>query len=205
MKRILTTILFALLASLMTPVAAWAADAPVSSELTLADLYPERYAELKAAREQQIEALRAYRDAGQFPDTRTMAFQEPLTVFLDVYGVPCAFAALMIADGERGLVEEIAQTRNNLLVDDVRGGDPVMDWILTSGLTHEEAIVVQEPGFRYEMEPVQKINVIQASIDAKIEQLERDSEASLETALERSLEAEQLAFASALNNLLGMR
>jgi len=47
----------------------------------------------------------------------------------------------------QGFFDKIATTNNNVRVKDVKDG-PVLDWILTSGLTQEEAAIIQ-PGYTY--------------------------------------------------------
>lgn len=46
-----------------------------------------------------------------------------------------------------GFFDEVAKTNNNIRVKDVKDG-PVLDWILSSGLTQEEAAIIQ-PGYTY--------------------------------------------------------
>lgn len=46
-----------------------------------------------------------------------------------------------------GFFDKIAATNNNIRVKDVKDG-PILDWILTSGLTQEEAAIIQ-PGYSY--------------------------------------------------------
>ncbi|MEL6180911.1 MAG: hypothetical protein AAFS10_18265, partial [Myxococcota bacterium] len=83
----LLTAAFCLLSALGTAVAA----PPEKDAITA------RHAELAAKRARHIAALKAYRNAGIFPDNSELA--KPLAVFIDRNGVPCAFANIMIQDG----------------------------------------------------------------------------------------------------------
>jgi len=95
-------------------------------------------------RNQQIARLEAYADAGVFP----LNNDSPglVNIFMDEEGRRCAMANLIWQDGNRGLVKRTARTNNALLLGEVEDG-PLMDWILTSGLTQDEVAFVQEPDF----------------------------------------------------------
>jgi hypothetical protein len=58
----------------------------------------------------------------------------------------CAAATIISLDHHPDLVAETAKTNVNLRLLDVTSG-PLLDWMLTSGLTLEEIDRIQEPGF----------------------------------------------------------
>jgi hypothetical protein len=99
---------------------------------------------LRARRQLQVERLRAYATAGEFPRND---FQPGFaSILIDAEGRPCAMAHLVIADGHRPLLEQLAAADNSLQFGAVTEG-PLFDWILTSGLTQDEAAFVQAPDF----------------------------------------------------------
>lgn len=137
--------------------------------------------ELAAKRAAHLEKLAEYSQSGVFPDNTQL--DQPLTVLIDQYGVLCAFAYLVWEDGRSDLVEAVAATENNVIVG--AHGGPFEAWILESGFTREEAALIQVPGFVYR-EPVEiKVPEIQIRLAAVIEQLEGQTDASLDLAVDR--------------------
>jgi len=123
------------------------------------DLAPWRAA-LRSQRQIQIRRLVAYRERGVFPtylgpdrkthiSHRTLSRQEP--VFVDDDGVRCAVGFLMDRSGWGDAVDEIAQTNNHVLVEEVRSGS-LVEWVSRSGLTIEEASMIQ-PSYNWEPAP----------------------------------------------------
>lgn len=113
---------------------------------------------LARQRAQQVERLMAYADARVFPlNTTTPGLQSQL---LDGNRNPCAMAHLAIASGQGDLIATLADKDNALQFAEVTEG-PLYDWIVTSGLTQEEAAFVQEPDFyiEYEDEQIQELMV----------------------------------------------
>jgi hypothetical protein len=99
-------------------------------------------AQLAAHRAQQIAHLQAYGEAGQFPHNTTTA--PSLHMFRDPEGRLCAVANLVQTDGRADLVETTVRDHNDLAVADVHDG-PMMDWMVSSGLTQEELVAIQAP------------------------------------------------------------
>lgn len=97
---------------------------------------------LASRRATNIARLRAYAAAGVFPRNRAQPGWSNL--FLDDEGRPCAMAHLIAASGNGALVEETARHDNHVQLGAVVEG-PLLAWMLTSGLTQEEAALVQEP------------------------------------------------------------
>ena len=145
------------------------------------------YEALKRARDQNMQRLEAYRNAGSFPDNSEM--KVPKAVFIDRDGVLCAFANLMKVDGQGALVRHVAKVNNHLVVGDVKRG-PILTWIARSGFTHAEAAAIQVPGFMYQrpqIEPhrpnidpeIVKRQRIQIQLDQVIATLKRNAKNSL--------------------------
>lgn len=56
----------------------------------------------------------------------------------------CAIATLVNTDGLTELVDEVATKQNFVKISDLTDG-PLVDWVLTSGLTQEEVVMIQAP------------------------------------------------------------
>src|SRR6185503_4294446 len=113
-----------------------ASDRPASLDARLR-------AKLGEQRERMIDRLHEYWTRGDFvqnPDPKG----GPGNFILDGRGKPCPLASIIIESGRRDLVEEAARKNNNVKIVDLRDG-PVVDWILSSGLTQEECILIQQP------------------------------------------------------------
>lgn len=67
-----------------------------------------------------------------------------LNVWKDVDGHLCAIATLVHESGRDDLVGAVAIDRNFVKLADVTTG-PLIDWVLTSGFTQEEAVMIQAP------------------------------------------------------------
>ena len=111
------------------------------------DRAPSKSAQLRAElgerRERIIGWLHDYWTRGDFvqnPDPTG----GPGNFILDHRGKPCPLASVIIESGRRDLVEEAARKNNNVKIVDLRDG-PVLDWILSSGLTQEECVLIQRP------------------------------------------------------------
>jgi hypothetical protein len=98
-------------------------------------------AELKSARESNLDRLHEYWSTGVFP--KNLDFKGKFVpYFKDAVGTPCAMAYLIEESGNRDLVNEVAATNNYVYINDIKSG-PVLEWINTSGLTQAEAARVQ--------------------------------------------------------------
>ncbi|MCI0588270.1 MAG: HEAT repeat domain-containing protein [Planctomycetes bacterium] len=101
--------------------------------------------EQREIRERLLDEFRAYRERGEFgvnldfPEAR-------VPYFVDAGGRPCAVANLMLATGERALVEEIAATRNHAWVAELASDPELGGWLERCGFTVEEAARIQGPG-----------------------------------------------------------
>ena len=99
-------------------------------------------AQLAAARAANLAAFRAYVKAGTFPSNTYKPGE--LNVWRDRDGHLCAAATIIDASGQHALVRRIADDDNFIRLGDVTDG-PLMDWMLTSGLTQDEIAAIQEP------------------------------------------------------------
>jgi hypothetical protein len=109
-------------------------------------------AALAAARGKNLAALAEYRKRGRFPQydgqrsfgvpsvAHRIFEREP--VFIDERGVSCAVAHLMQKSGWGQQAEAIAEADVHVRVERVVDG-PLLDWILRSGLTHDEVTLIQ--------------------------------------------------------------
>ncbi|MEM9194884.1 MAG: hypothetical protein AAGF12_37240 [Myxococcota bacterium] len=101
---------------------------------------------LRAARHRQRDVLARYAAAGVFPRNETIG-GKPVPFFVDDVDTACAVGHLMREDGWRAAVAEIRTTRNGIYVEDAEGG-ALYAWVSESGLTIEEAAVIQ-PGYNF--------------------------------------------------------
>jgi hypothetical protein len=99
-------------------------------------------AKLAANRAANLARFRAYQRAGVFPSNTYT--DSSLNVWLDADGHLCAAATIIQASGKAALVASVAEQNNFIRLGDVTQG-PLLDWILTSGLTQGEIAAIQEP------------------------------------------------------------
>jgi hypothetical protein len=97
---------------------------------------------LAARRDHNIAAFRAYMTAGVFPHNTVRP--GPLNIWRDADGHLCAAATMIDKDGKHTLVQKTAETNDFIRLLDVTNG-PLLDWMLTSGLTIEEIDRIQAP------------------------------------------------------------
>jgi hypothetical protein len=119
-------------AILVTSWPAFAAEEPAQ----VADLYRRLFQE----RMQNIERLRHYHTQGVFP--RNYDFPTSAPYFVDAHGTHCAMAHLVKESGDVGLVRKVVAFNNNIYIKEVKDG-PFFEWMLWSGLTHEECERIQ--------------------------------------------------------------
>jgi len=139
-KKIACTL--ALVASVLAVTAVPASADPKPSTSETAESPAALRAKLASRRKLQIERLHAYAEKGTFPRNRVRPIIA--NVFIDESGHLCAVANLVAQDGHRDLVDRTAKSNNLVRVADLQEGE-LIDWILASGLTREEAILIQKP------------------------------------------------------------
>jgi hypothetical protein len=99
-------------------------------------------AALAKRRAHNLAAFHAYWTLGVYPHNSYRV--GPLNVWRDENGHFCAAATMIDKDGQHELAEQTATTNNNLRLLDVTTG-PLLDWMLTSGLTIEDIDRIQAP------------------------------------------------------------
>ena len=100
---------------------------------------------LAVQRQQQIDRLRFYRDRGLFPVNEgqsTSAGNGSVPIFVDRNETHCAVGYLMHANGDDSGVQAIRAANNLVYVNDAHQGS-LLNWIRTSGLTQQEAAMIQ--------------------------------------------------------------
>ncbi|MEZ4403345.1 MAG: hypothetical protein R3B06_25185 [Kofleriaceae bacterium] len=93
-------------------------------------------------RARNVRAFHAYVRRGVFPHNFVSTTR--LNVWRDPAGHLCAAATMIDRSGAHALVRQVARDDNFVRLADVTSG-PLLDWILTSGLTHAEVVAIQEP------------------------------------------------------------
>ncbi len=121
------------------PVAAMPVDA---ASMRVSATRAEVRAMLIENRAANLARFRAYQQKGSFPSN--VYTGSALNVWRDEGGSFCAAATIIRASGETALVEQIAEDNNFIRLATVTTG-PMMDWILTSGLTQAELALIQRP------------------------------------------------------------
>ena len=96
---------------------------------------------LATNRQRQIARLRYYMNRGLFPQNEGQSISA-VPIFVDRHQTHCAVGFLMHSDGNDSGVASIVETNNLVRVNDVRHGE-MIDWIGSSGLTQEEAALIQ--------------------------------------------------------------
>ena len=161
---------------------------PITLEADYSDAWRAYLTERRAL---QVERLTAYADEGVFPINANVPGLANL--FMDEQGRRCAMAHLIWEDGEENLVKVYAAVDNDVRLGEVTEG-ALLDWMLTSGLTQQEAAFIQVPDFQVRQDlPVftqeQLITMEQQRLRqhfaSAVQQVEQYSEQSMEAALER--------------------
>ena len=99
-----------------------------------------KLAQLRKARQRQIELLLEYKDRGQFPQNEIGKTAKP--IFVDSNGTHCAVGYLMHRAGDDSLVQSIVDQDNFVLIEGITD-DSALAWIASSGLTIREAAMIQ--------------------------------------------------------------
>lgn len=96
--------------------------------------------ETRRRRERHLDRLRRYRRRGAFP--RNEEHPERTPCFRGANGTPCAVAFLLLEDGRKELVADVAETDNAVRIESVEDGT-LLDWIEANGFTKAEAARIQ--------------------------------------------------------------
>lgn len=96
----------------------------------------------RQARARQMDRLREYRLAGEFPrNLEAPGLRTP--VFQDDRGVLCAVGYLLAVDGQWDLVERVARTRNLARIPELADEPGLLEWLRENGLSVDEAAWIQ--------------------------------------------------------------
>ena len=193
MSRLIKLSLAVALASTSASAHTFAVEPPAHADaLRIAPPVLDRAAVRTALLEQRranIARFHAYRIAGVYPSN--VFTGELANIWQDQQGHFCAAATIIRASGEVELVERIAEDNNFFRIVEVSQG-PVMDWILTSGLTQAELVMIQKPFMpvtaRPDIAPAKPI-----AIDAKLRAAETRRLAKLYKQIEQTLVKRQRA------------
>jgi hypothetical protein len=96
---------------------------------------------LKAERLRNLDRLRAYRLAGEFPHNTDFVGQR-VPYFIDDDDRACAVGHLVIESGATELAARVRADENNALLGDMRT-DGLLEWVQRSGLTAQECAKIQ--------------------------------------------------------------
>lgn len=146
---------------------------------------------LTKRRAKNLRSFAGYVAKGSYP--HNYVTPDRLNVWIDEDGHMCAAATMIFKSSltARALVRQVARDDNYIRLADVTDG-PLLDWILTSGLTHAEVIAIQEP-FDGPDEPVRRRpvdwktaedNRLRARYAVVMKQLVDGRDASLEAAID---------------------
>jgi len=160
---------------------------PVTDVVQVAPIAANRAAvraALAANRIANVARFHAYQTAGVFPSNTFKPGE--LNVWRDRDGHYCAAATIIKSSGETALVAKVADDTNFIKLADVQQG-PLMDWILTSGLTQDELVMIQKP-----FKPVTERPSVDTSVavDARMREAETRRLAKLYRSVEAKLVAE---------------
>lgn len=172
------------------PAATMPADAPMM-------IVPATRAEVRAMlienRAANLARFRAYQQKGSFPSN--VYTGSALNVWRDAEGNFCAAATIIRASGQTALVDQIAEDDNFIRLATVTTG-PMMDWILTSGLTQAELALIQRPFRPVATNPSREnpamVGIhpsLRAKETARLAKLYREISATLARNQKRSLDA----------------
>ncbi|HWU86515.1 MAG TPA: hypothetical protein VN253_04545 [Kofleriaceae bacterium] len=98
--------------------------------------------ELAAQRKINLERFHTYRVTRVYP--HNLYEEGKKNVWKDPDGHLCAVATMMDKGGQHDLVERTAEDQNFVRIADLSSGS-LVDWVLLSGLTQEEIVMIQQP------------------------------------------------------------
>jgi hypothetical protein len=148
-------------------------------------------AKLAARRAETVQNFLAYRDAWTYPVVRKPVggFHH---VWIDAQGNLCAAATLISKDWGREATIRAGGT-GALKMSSVTSG-PLADWILTSGLTQQEIVAIQVPGFdvndNERQNEVQRLHAIYVDVERQLTDL---ADTNLDAAVDALLKRPELA------------
>jgi len=121
--------------------------------------------ELQAKRAENLDYLREYWQAGNFP--KNIDFRFSFTpYFRDANGTLCAMAYLIDRSGYGNIVEAVVARNNFVYVENLTDG-PVVEWVNANGLTQEEAALIQPTYYGWrtiQPDPVFSISIVEVML-----------------------------------------
>jgi hypothetical protein len=139
---------------------------------------------LAKRRDRNVKAFQTYAAKQQYPENHIVDGE------INIW----AAAQMIWASGAKALVEQQAADDNFIRLANVTEG-PLMDWILTSGLTHDEVVLIQRPFARpvHGVAPlVDSRDAIRAEMSRKyqgiVAELARTTDDSLDGAVDALME-----------------
>jgi hypothetical protein len=185
MNRVTTALL--LVATLTTAAFAKAAPSAKADMMKVEEAPTYDRATVRAMlaeiRAHNLAAFHAYATAGVYPSN--VYKPGALNVWRDQDGHFCAAATIIRASGEIELTDRVAEQTNFIRLADVTSG-PLMDWMLTSGLTQEELVAIQKPFMPVVDKPV-PAPVQTVTLDAKLRAAETTRLRKVYAQVERQL------------------
>lgn len=160
---------------------------------TQASAEPTQRAKLKKVlatrRAKNLAAFKAYVTAGVYPHNEEAPGE--LNIWIDDEGHRCAAAQMIWASGAHAMVEQQAAADNFIRLANATDG-PLLDWILTSGLTHDEVVLIQRPFVGRPQRPEKPLvnwrlaadRALRVKYDGILRELARGRNASLESAVD---------------------
>jgi hypothetical protein len=147
---------------------------------------------LAKRRAKNLRSFAGYVARGRYP--HNYVTPDKLNVWIDEDGHMCAAATMIFRSSAtaRLLVRQVAKDDNYVRLVDVNDG-PLLDWILTSGLTHAEVVAIQEPFDGPDERPLPKAPAnwktaedarLRARYAVVMRQLASDRDASLAAAID---------------------
>jgi hypothetical protein len=152
-------------------------------------------ARLSHERAQQIARLHDYRLHAPLPSGSEVPIEDPddphvaegrAHTFIGPNHALCALAHLIAASGRRDLVDRLAREQNDVCIATTTDAE-LLAWVRASGLTLEECILIQEPGWHEEQLHLEELQVQleerERELRAHLERVERQLIASTEASL----------------------
>lgn len=161
---------------------------------------------LAEARAKNIASFHAYMRSGRYPNN--VYARGAANVWRDQQGNFCAAATIMVMSGSEDLATQIAEDNNFLRLADIKQG-AIMDWMLLTGLTQEELVMIQKPfnpvSLRPQPRPDQIVSIdpglraaetarLRAKYKAVDSQLARGKDKALDLATDRLMKHPELAW-----------
>jgi hypothetical protein len=114
-------------------------------------------ARLAERRKVVVERFLKYREARVYPWNNSF-MPMPQHLWFDSLGNLCAAATLISYDWGRESTKKVGEKDRGIALAKVKTGD-LMDWILTSGLTHHEIVAIQAPAIGVDNEELRMMEI----------------------------------------------